>query len=171
MKGWAWVVGSENPADWCTKPRTATDISNDFFYSGPSFLQLDESEWPIKLSYRSDKLEGEVVQKSVVCAYADTTFPDIISRLIDRCSSWVKMVRVMAWILRLGRPSGPLDCEEIKNAKLVIVKQVQQELQPELSEAANTGKGRFCKLSPTQDEEGVWRVGSRMRNRVPFTSD
>lgn len=40
LKGWAWVAGSDNPADWCTKPRTATDIGNEFFYSG-----MDSSSW------------------------------------------------------------------------------------------------------------------------------
>ena len=59
--GWAWVPGSENPADWCTKSRTVKDLTeSDFFYSGRLFLTLKEEEWPIKYSYRTDKLEGEI---------------------------------------------------------------------------------------------------------------
>ena len=48
---------------------------------------------------------------------------------------------------------------------------IQTEISVELSEAAEFGTGRFRKLAPTLDEEGVWRVGSRMKNRVPFTKD
>ena len=41
----------------------------------------------------------------------------------------------------------------------------------ELSDARDTGKGRFRKLAPVKDKDGVWRVGSRLRNYVPFTED
>ena len=171
LKNVAWVAGVDNPADWCTKPRTSTDIGNEFFYSGPPFLLKEEADWPIKLTYKTEKLEGEVVRKAVFSAYADTTFPDVIGRLTERSSFWVKMVRVLAWILRLGSPSGPLTVDEVKQAKIVIVKHAQKEISVELSKAAELGTGRFRKLAPTLDEAGAYRVGSRMKNRVPFTKD
>ena len=171
LKNFAWVAGSDNPADWCTKPRTSTDIGKEFFYSGPPFLLEDEVNWPIKLTYRTEKLEGEVEQKAVFSAYVDTTFPDIVGKLAVLSSLWVRMVRVLAWILRLGSPAGPLTVDEIKQSKLVIVKHAQKEISGELSEAVESGTGRFRKLAPTLDDDGVWRVGSRMKNRVPFTRD
>ena len=76
-----------------------------------------------------------------------------------------------AWILRLGVPSGPLSYEEVKNAKRVLIRYAQKEIEPELMEASQSGKGRFRKLAPVVDEDGIWRVGSRMRNLVPFTVD
>ena len=69
------------------------------------------------------------------------------------------MVRVWGWILHL------LISDEIKQAKIVIVIRI------ELSESADFGTGHFRKLAPTLDDDGVWRVGSRMKNRVPFTHD
>ena len=53
----------------------------------------------------------------------------------------------------------------------MLVKYVQKELVVELSLAAEQGVGRFRKLAPVCDGEGVWRVGSRLKNFVPFTSD
>ena len=41
----------------------------------------------------------------------------------------------------------------------------------ELALAADKGVGRFRKLAPICDEEGIWRVGSRIKNFVPFTVD
>ena len=104
-------------------------------------------------------------------AYVDTTFPDLIERLTKRSSFWVRLVRVLAWILRLGSPSGPLTVDEVRQAKVVIIKHAQKEIHSELSKAVESGTGRFRKLAPTLDDDGVYRVGSRMKNRVPFTRD
>ena len=176
MKNWAWVAGSENPADWCTKPRTCKDITdNDFFHSGPSFIRTKEEDWPIKFTFRTDKLEGEIGHKRVISAYVSSTFPDIVGRLTTNCSSWIRIVRAVAWLLRLvplaRRPAGPLNYVEVQCAKKFIVKDVQREIESELMEAADSGKGRFRKLAPVKDDDGVWRVGSRLRNFVPFTHD
>ena len=61
LSGWAWVAGTDNPADWTTRPHPVKDLmQHSFWQSGPQFLQLDEKDWPIKLSYRTDRLEGEI---------------------------------------------------------------------------------------------------------------
>ena len=52
------------------------------------------------------------------------------------------------------------------------MKEVQKAIEPELIEAAgDKAKGRFRKLAPVKDGDGVWRVGSRLRHSVPFTDD
>ena len=81
---------------------------------------------------------------------------DVISRAVERSSLWTKLVRVIAWILRLGLPAGPLDCEEIREAKLAILKSAQSEIKDELLIALKSGKGRFRKLAPLEDAKGVW---------------
>ena len=116
-KGWALVAGTDNPADWCTKPRTAKDIGNPFFYKG-AFLEKDEKDWPIKWTFKTGKLEGEIEKKSTFCNYASKTFPDVIGKLVERSSLWEKMIRVLAWILRIGVPPGPLSNEEVSSFKL-----------------------------------------------------
>ena len=179
MVGWCCVESNLSPADWCTKPRTTKDlIDSDFFYSGPSFLRQEEEEWPVQYSFRTDKLEGEIEgRKHAVCSHVvSSTYPDIVGILSTQGSSWPRIVRVMAWLLRLGiplarRPTGPLNSDEINNASLFIVKEVQKEIEPDLTKATTVGKGKFRRLAPVKDEKGVWRVGSRLRNLVPFTLD
>ena len=173
------MPGCENPADWCTKPRTVKDLTeNDFFYSGPPFLALKEEEWPIKYSYRTDKLEGEIENRlHATCSFVEVSVStNIVNRLLVRGSSWKKVVRVLAWIICICQPrdrriSGPLTCEEVRKSKKMIVKEAQREVEAELEMAAISGTGRFRKLAPVKDQEGIWRVGSRLRNFAPFTKD
>ena len=42
---------------------------------------------------------------------------------------------------------------------------------PELLLGKEKGVGRYRKLAPTCDADGVWRVGSRLKSFVPFTED
>ena len=51
------------------------------------------------------------------------------------------------------------------------MKFAQQGIAEELKEAVESGRGRFRKLAPSVDEDGVYRVGSRLKNHVPFTED
>ena len=172
LVGWAWVAGTDNPADWCTKPRPVKDlVPGGFWQTGPQFLMLDESEWPIKWTYRTDRLEGELVLgKQCHVAVVNVAHPDLIGRIVHRCSSWKKMCRVLAWILRLGAPSGPLKAEEVRRGKQLLIKYAQKEMEQELK-LAESGKGRFRRLAPMLDDDGLWRVGSRVRHHVPFTTD
>ena len=175
LLGWAWVSGDDNPADWCTKPRPVKDLlPGGFWERGPDFLLHDESTWPIKLSYKTDNLDGmRHIAKHTHCGHVEVEHPDFVGRLVSRSSSWKKMVRVFAWILRIccRVSSNFLSLEEVKRAKYVLIKYAQKELVTELHEASESGTGRFRKLAPTLDDDGVWRVGSRLRNFVPFTVD
>ena len=51
------------------------------------------------------------------------------------------------------------------------MKFAQKDISEELVNAADNGKGSFRKLAPKIDDDGIWRVGSRMKNYVPFTFD
>ena len=173
LVGFAWVAGSDNPSDWCTKPRSVQEVrDNKFWRNGPEFLRLPETDWPIKFTYKKDSLEGELrVPKHVTCFQVQVQHDDFLNRLIHRSSSWSKAVRVLAWILRYVdcryiRRIGPLDADELAQAKLILIKFSQKEIVPEVQKAT----GRFIKLCPIIDKDGVVRIGSRMRV-VPFTLD
>ena len=176
LVGWAWVSGGDNPADWCTKPRPVKDlIVGGFWEKGPDFLQEDEALWPIKSSYRTDRLEGEVVlKKKVVCSFVNLAHPDFLGRLLNRGSCLKKIIRVLAWMLRVivkNIASNSLSAVELKEAKYMLIKYSQGELVRELKNAVEFGAGRFRKLAPVVDEDKIWRVGARIKNHVPFTFD
>ena len=96
-----------------------------------------------------------------------------LKSLVTRSSSWKRMIRVLAWMIRAPKLQieKSLSSIEVNNARQVMLKFAQKELIEELTEAKEKGTGRFRKLAPVVDEEGIWRVGSRLKNFVPFTFD
>ena len=55
-------------------------ISEDNFWeNGPDFLRQDEELWPIKFSYKTERLEGEVVIGKKQCVFFQACRPDILS--------------------------------------------------------------------------------------------
>ena len=170
-----WIAGVNNPADWCTKPRQVKDLEpiDGFWQCGPDFLRLPESEWPTIHTYRTDRLEGEIIiSKQCHVAVVNCANPDLLGRIVHHSGTWKKMYRILAWILRLGIPSGPLLASEIKRAKSILLKYAQKDISQELQQSVETGKGRYKRLAPSfDDEDRLFRVGARVRHHVPFTLD
>ena len=78
LEGWAWVSGELNPADWCTKPRPVEKIKQGGFWEeGPDFLCQEEANWPIKFSYKTERLDGEVTVGKTQHAFFQVTCLDI----------------------------------------------------------------------------------------------
>ena len=198
LLNWAWISGQLNPADWCTKPRSAEKISESFWTDGPAFLRQDEDSWPIKRTFKTEHLEGEMVIGRKLSVFFQSVLIDILGRLLDRSSRWKRLVRVLSWILRLtnervtsggedvagehitsggenvaGVDQKPdfLTADELDRAKTTIIKYAQKDMIVELSLAAEKGTGRYRKLNPSCDNNGVWRIGARLKNHVPFTRD
>ena len=93
LDGWAWVSGDLNPADWCTKPRSAKKVSNDSFWQdGPEFLRQEEESWPIRHSYKTERLEGEVSVGKTAAVFFQSCFSDHLGRLIHNISFWSRLV-------------------------------------------------------------------------------
>ena len=165
LEGWAWVSTENNPADWCTKPRSAEKVCNEPFWRiGPPFFQLEEELWPIKFTYKTERLEGEVTIGKKLKVFYQSCFPDHLGRLIDNISVWFRLIRCASWLLRLctsgGAKSKSLSSGELQHAKMILIKYAQKGLEVQLSLAAEKGVGRFRKLAPVCDSDGVWRVGS-----------
>ena len=98
LNDWAWIDTENNPADWATKPRSVADLkSGGFWQKGPEFLEKNVEDWPIKLDFRRDKLEGELQAKGVHMALVATEMGDVLSGLLDRCSDAKKLFRITAY--------------------------------------------------------------------------
>ena len=128
---------------------------------------------PIKLTFKKDNFEGELkVPKHVKCFFAQIHHDDFLGKLVHRSSSWSKAVRVLSWILRyvdcrFVRRMGPLGVEELAQARAFLIKYAQREL---LHDLQQTNKGKYKRLCPVLENDGIWRVGARMRV-APFTID
>ena len=110
-------------------------------------------------------MDCHAVQEQESCYF------DFIERLIERVSCWKRCVRVLSWMLRIKvrEKQSYLTVAELTRARKCLIQHAQLKLKTELEHGA-AGKGRFRKLAPVKDD-GLWRVGSRLRQHVPFTND
>ena len=90
LKNWAWVAGKDNPADMCTKPRPVHDLeAGGDWQVGPAFLREEISEWPIKHTFRTDRLDGEIViGKCCHVSVINVAHHDLLARIVNRVGSW-----------------------------------------------------------------------------------
>ena len=187
LENWAWVEGENNPSDWATKPRSAKELGpGSFWQKGPTFLTLPFEEWPIKLTFRTDKLEGELVAKGVhhvTVLFVAEEMTAQLNSLLDKYGNVNKLYYIVVYMYRWADKSKRLGAaktvEEIRKAKQFWIKFVQSPMEDDLLKSVASGgkeppvkvKGPYRRLSPYKDEEGIWRVGLRLREFTPFTED
>lgn len=83
------------------------------------------------------------------------------------------MAKDLSRILRLCKSAlsdhVELDADEIKKARTILIRYSQQGMEKELKDAMENSHGRYRKLSPAVNKDGVWCVGAQLKNHVPFT--
>ena len=103
-------------------------MEGSLWQDGPGFLCEEKNLWPIIHTYKK-KLEGEVpVLKKLLTVLVSPT--DRVKELVSRCSTWNKLIRVVARILRwfCKEKSGCpiLRTDEIRNAKKKLIRFAQR---------------------------------------------
>lgn len=127
-------------------------LNNERWIQGPDFLKQPEEEWPQRPTDMGKISPDDPEVKKTAEAFASETSEqteDYISKTFQRFSSWTRLKRVVAWILRykgmLRRQSQlrkenkkiyfqsskgeivPLTVCEIRDAEEVIIKHVQNQ--------------------------------------------
>ena len=174
---WRHVPGSRNPADDLTRGLKIEEMGeNSRWNKGPAFLYQDPSCWPqCKANSTVNITDPEIKQVSVVA------LDDNVIEEMENYSSWEKLVRTYAWVLRFmnntkkGRDSHNdkfLTVEELRKAMAVIMKLIQwkffeRELKLLKSEKPLPSGSPLLQLKPFIDEsDGLMRVGGRLCNAL-----
>ena len=192
---WRHVPTDLNCADDATRGLHAKELSTDHrWFSGPEFLYKKEEDWPqrkqIKVEERSEDYLAEIAKsKMAFAAEISQTWLDPL-----KFSSWTRLIRVTAWVLRFvakllakvkksAKPENPeyetcgeviLNPAELDKAGKLWVKQAQMERFAkeikELKGGREVNKQSHLKpLTPIVDELGVLRVGGRLnRAELPY---
>ncbi|XP_070855575.1 uncharacterized protein [Drosophila suzukii] len=171
---WRHVPTADNPADSATRGLSPSEISIfDLWWHGPSWLRQHSSEWPDtevpNIKFDEQSLEAKSLQIRL-----HTTQVDI--SLIERFSTYTKLVRVIAYILRFchnaqskkTRSYSQLSPEELDNALRCVVKIVQAEtfqsdMRAILAENPLPPKSTLRNLTPFLDD-GILRVRGRLKH-------
>ncbi|XP_070529644.1 uncharacterized protein [Cardiocondyla obscurior] len=146
------------------------------WWSGPAFLRADENAWPNKLMEAPKEMPE---QKRVIAAVARVQDKGVVQILLEKISSLNKIVRVIAYCRRILRKQKEKKCVtispmEFKEALYTIVRNVQREAFAPECEALQANKkinsrSSVFGLTPFIDEDGIIRVGGRLKNaEIPF---
>ncbi|XP_068689236.1 uncharacterized protein [Montipora foliosa] len=181
---WKYVNTQLNVADDVSRGQSAEAlINNTRWKAGPDFLWKTEDHWPqqpvlhASLDCEDPELKREA--KTFTASAGDTA--DTIEQMIQYFSSWFKLKKHIAWILRYRSKllSGsqktkkkqeitfsseapmPIAAEEIQCAEIEIVKYVQRRCFA--GEVSSSKSSKLHKLNAFR-VNGLLRVGGRLRN-------
>ncbi|XP_014670693.1 PREDICTED: uncharacterized protein LOC106811541 [Priapulus caudatus] len=100
---WRHVSTNVNPADLASRGFSANDTAKlQFWLHGPTFLLGDEKTWPAvnKEDVSQATLDDEIKKEGAVNLIEAAEEYNVIGALVDRHSSWYRLRRACAWLLR-----------------------------------------------------------------------
>ncbi|XP_055527011.1 uncharacterized protein LOC129719643 [Wyeomyia smithii] len=143
--------------------------ASELWWCGPSFLRKSDVVWPKEVQIDSSDELPELIEIIAM--------PVVEERLslFDNCCKYNNMLRVVARIKRMfqnrkrtakNRQRGEFTAEEMRSAKLIVIRLVQEENFPEvfaqLRKQETSKNHSLMPLSPFVDNHGVLRVGGRL---------
>lgn len=179
---WKHISGDMNPADDASRGLTAdVFLRQERWLLGPGFLWKPEHMWPMQTKAFCDVCDDdpEVKTEVKVCMSSPGKLCNPLSDYFQKCSSWFRLKKVVAWLLRYrenllnaiksnkSERDDPkhITVEEMESAEREILKHVQREAFPEEFNYPNKPvkkSSRLRKLDPLVID-GLLRVGGRLR--------
>lgn len=169
---WRHVPTLDNTADILSRSLSPIDlIKHETWQRGPVWLKIDASEWPRNIVDSVSILE---LRPTHLIHFATQKV-----ELITKYSSIVKLKRMTALILHFkynafnkgNRRIGRLTFKKLNDASLTILKITQSEAfssdTKKLAQTKSvTASSQLRALNPFLDEQGLIRVGGRLKNSV-----
>lgn len=179
-KQWNYVNTTENPADLASRGVSAqTLLNNSLWTKGPSYLSKMECLWPPSYCGPGEIVDDDPEVKTSAKVNIVTVEPSPIQKLIEKYSTWHRLLKAIAWILRIKgwllakRKKNPIDMhylktEDLLGAELAVLKFIQELYFEDELARLKSGKcvrktSPLYKLSPFLKDE-IIRVGGRLKN-------
>ncbi|XP_043502762.1 uncharacterized protein LOC122524512 [Polistes fuscatus] len=171
-----YVPTEHNPADLASRGLPVRKILNHtLWWSGPSWL-ITRHNWPPQ-TIPINKAPDSEARTTIACIQTIVNNSD----LNDRFSTYTRSIRVIAYCYRFLRsyrkesfPSW-LTTLELRHSLNALIKmhqgmQFANDLISLKSQKSLQSNSKLINLNPFIDQEGILRVGGRLRNsEIPFT--
>jgi transposase InsO family protein len=174
LNQWHHIPGKLNVADFVTRGLYAVDKR---WMCGPDFLQRPRSEWKLEAKVNAD-LEDDVELKKAATALA--TAAEIVEHPIDTLtrhhSTWIGLKKAVAALRRVWASwkkerslTGCFTPAELRDAEVCVINHVQSKHYKGDVERLSNSKSlspssSIARLDPFIDEDGLLRVGGRLRH-------
>ncbi|KAH8313484.1 hypothetical protein KR067_006894 [Drosophila pandora] len=180
---WRHVDSKSNPADCASRGLGVSELIDfQLWWKGPSWLR-DKDQFLVKLnnthnctSLSDKRIQGEV-KSNCLAAQTTVTTDNPWDKLLNRNSSWLKLIHTLAYVLRFihrmkhppsKETSNSLTFDEIKAARIWWLQHAQagfqQEFQLLRANKALGNQSQLVKLSPIIDKDNLLRVGGRIQH-------
>lgn len=181
---WNHVRTEHNPADLASRGCTAKDIcqgpSSSLWFNGPSFLW--EPELPSRQQLDPAPPEDPEIRKRAMMTECYKVPRSVVLEQLQRFTSWNKMRKVVAMcknlkkILTGAMKHDEISATDLQQAETTIVRLTQQESFGEDMQSLKAQDMKvkktsdLVKLDPFIDDQGLLRVGGRIRtSSLPFS--
>jgi len=171
---WRHVPTTMNPADCASRSITASElVGHSLWWLGPTWLRGPVGHWPFGVTSADPGSELERrSEKHAHCSRADFEW-----QLPYEVSSWPRLLRITAYvqqfISRIRHPDVQsndifLTASEISQAKQYWIRTCQAasfptELKHLMNNTPLNSGSSILSLNPHLDEDGILRVGGRLR--------
>lgn len=180
IEDWKYCSTNNNPADIASRgvlPKQFMSKSSHW-WTGPDFLRRSSTEWP-STSFRDTQIKLPELKTNVFTVNTNAVISSF--SLFHKFSDFNKLKRVTAYCIRFiknkffgKRLFGQLTVNEMEDAHVVLIKIAQKEsFSDELKILCKNKclpmKHKFASLALFLDNNGVIRVGGRLKNTfLPF---
>lgn len=166
------VKGCENPSDCLSRGLTPVQLVNHpMWLTGPSWLALPRSEWPVKPFVSNGSQEIPELKPVALHSLEDSSRTPLLDILYERAfrfSSWIKYLKTICFVYKFLKrlPKGPVTASDLDFAEGMVLRSVQRvHFEQELLQLE---RKQLCskpiqKLSPFL-HKGLIRVGGRLEN-------
>lgn len=185
MTSWRHIPGKLNPADCATRglyPKQLLECPE--WLRGPNWLyDFDPLSTETTVPDKPSDIDLTIQSNPSADIKSFVTQVNPVLDLLEKYSSYMKLIRTVSWIFRFynnsklgSKTTGPLRAAEIDTAIKIIVKLLQNsafssEITQIKSNRSFSKTSKLISLNPFFDDEGVLRVGGRLRHQQNLSFD
>ena len=183
IEDWHHVSGVDNPTGIASCGSSPDVRDKEMWLRGLSLLSQYKSDWSVVASPITPlNPDDHELKKQVIVHTCEGNVSHPIDVLCDHYSSWYKLKKALAWILRIkckllhrSTSTDFLVVEEMRNAEHVVLRYVQSvHYSAELSSLSSSGSvtrsSPLYKLQPVLNDENLLIINGRL-SHAPIADD